>query len=363
MAIFENSIDVSPIINNVREQKSCNFCGNYFDNEKDLNAHTLSVHVMPLDLSPPIRKTLFFCESCDVNFSEAESLKNHMKLHEIFGIKVTTSKPEENEIEQDKNQFKSISPDSKMENFENNLSSNIINNKNEKIVSCDICHKFSGTLATLQMHLKIVHEGQKPKNGFTKNENKKDNFGWDTIQTCDICKKFSGTSSTLEIHMNIVHKGQKIFQSMKNDQSPHFDNNYEFSTEQFIQMAILGNECVFCNMKIPSKKLQEHMESTHKNQTEKPHSEDANQRNNFYTTKKEFLYSIFTAKQVWYLEKIFSVKKNINNSEMEKLSQLGNFPVDKIKQWFEKRSHIENSDTAMDKSTSNLDIGSNHLLI
>ena len=128
---------------------------------------------------------------------------------------------------------------------------------------------------------------------------------------------------------------------------------YEFSTEQFIQMAIHGNECIFCNTKIPSKKLQEHIERIHKNQG-KNHSNDAIQ-NNFYT-KKEFLYSVYTSKQIWYLEKIFSVKKHLNTSEMEKLSQLGNFSLDKIKQWFEKRSQIETSGTTMDKIPSDADI-------
>ena len=57
----------------------------------------------------------FSCESCDVNFSEPESLKKHMALHEVFGIKVgqceiqsvgatTASKPKENENEHLKNQ-------------------------------------------------------------------------------------------------------------------------------------------------------------------------------------------------------------------------------------------------------------------
>ena len=42
---------------------------------------------------------------------------------------------------------------------------------------------------------------------------------------------------------------------------------------------------------------------------------------------------------------------------MERLSQLGNFPVDEIKQWFEKRNQIENSNTtSMDKSPSDSDI-------
>ena len=163
------------------------------------------------------------CESCDVNFSEPESLKKHMALHEVFGIKVgqceiqsvgatTASKPKENENEHLKNQH-NIAPgpaDSKIEN--NFTSENIINNKNDKFVSCEICHMFSGTPSTLQMHQKIVHEGQKlTTTEFKKNEIStttipKENFAWETIQTCDICKRFSGSSSTLEIHMSIVHK-------------------------------------------------------------------------------------------------------------------------------------------------------------
>ena len=534
MAIFKNSINVSPIINNVRQQKSCTFCGNYFDNEKDLSDHTLSVHVMPLDLSPqmhpqvhpqvksqvhtqvnlqrnsqvhpqvqpqvqpqvhpqehpqlhpqrnyhvdtqlnphrnsqmnsqvhpqmhPVQPQVypqsnyqvhtqrnsqiypqvhrqehpqvhpqsnyqvhpqrnsqfhpkinsqvhpqmqpqvqpqvhpqvhlqehrqmqsqvetFSCESCDVNFSEPESLKKHMALHEVFGIKVgqceiqsvgatTASKPKENENLKNQHNIAPGPADSKIEN--NFTSGNIINNKNDKFVSCEICHMFSGTPSTLQMHQKIVHEGQKlTTTDFKKNEIStttipKESFAWETIQTCDICKRFSGSSSTLEIHMSIVHKEnkKKLFQTWKESDQNHFDDkDYEFSTEQFIQMAILGSECVFCNTKIEkpengptSKKLQEHMNNFHRNQ--KPKSEIANNMNNSYTTtRKDLLYSIFTPKQVWYLEKIFSVKKNLNNSEMERLSQLGNFPTDKIKEWFEKRSQIENnSDVTIDKSTT-----------
>ena len=37
------------------------------------------------------------------------------------------------------------------------------------------------------------------------------------------------------------------------------------------------------------------------------------------------------------------MKKHLSISELAKLSALGNFPVERIKQWFENRRHFENS--------------------
>ena len=54
------------------------------------------------------------------------------------------------------------------------------------------------------------------------------------------------------------------------------------------------------------------------------------------------IFHCFSAKQVWYFKEIFSVKKHLNMSERSKLWKLGNFPVDKIKQWFEIRHQFEN---------------------
>ena len=54
-------------------------------------------------------------------------------------------------------------------------------------------------------------------------------------------------------------------------------------------------------------------------------------------------FHCFSAKQVWYFKEIFSVKKHLSISELAKLSALGNFPVERIKQWFENRRHFENS--------------------
>ena len=43
---------------------------------------------------PDEEEQKFTCESCDVSFSESESFENHLKLHQVFGIKVATTTDE-----------------------------------------------------------------------------------------------------------------------------------------------------------------------------------------------------------------------------------------------------------------------------
>ena len=43
---------------------------------------------------PDEEEQKYTCESCDVSFSESESFKNHLKLHQVFGIKVATTTDE-----------------------------------------------------------------------------------------------------------------------------------------------------------------------------------------------------------------------------------------------------------------------------
>ena len=45
----------------------------------------------------------------------------------------------------------------------------------------------------------------------------------------------------------------------------------------------------------------------------------------------------FTTEQVDHLEAIFRIKKYINIFDIEKLSAIGNYPEDKVQDWFTNR--------------------------
>ena len=78
--------EIMDFINEVEKKTMEKF--NSLVNDQDQNTRRSS------RFKPDEEEQKFTCESCDVSFSESESFENHLKLHQVFGIKVATTTDE-----------------------------------------------------------------------------------------------------------------------------------------------------------------------------------------------------------------------------------------------------------------------------
>ena len=82
----KNDPEIMDFINEVEKKTMEKFNG--LVDDQDQNTRRSS------RFKPDEEEQKFTCESCDVSFSESESFENHLKLHQVFGIKVATTTDE-----------------------------------------------------------------------------------------------------------------------------------------------------------------------------------------------------------------------------------------------------------------------------
>ena len=99
---------------------------------------------------PDEEEQKYTCESCDVSFSESESFKNHLKLHQVFGIKVATTT---DEIKEPK--LEDVEPVVSSKKLKKNVKNKA--KKLKKTVDCDACGQRFMHIRTLISHKKLVH--------------------------------------------------------------------------------------------------------------------------------------------------------------------------------------------------------------
>ena len=113
----------------------------------------------------PEKGEIFYCESCDVSFSEPDGLKNHMKLHKEFGIKVaTTTQIKKRKIEDN---TKPAGPIIQNDSVVSKKDNKYVNNKGKKLkktLNCDTCGETFMHIRTLISHKKCVHNEANKEN-------------------------------------------------------------------------------------------------------------------------------------------------------------------------------------------------------
>ena len=255
------------------------------------------------------KRKSFPCQSCDKTYTQSHSLKTHFKkVHEgllnstptDFGIKkrktVVASPPEEfNNWIEDLNQTKNSISGTKSDVFRET--------KND-----DNVHKG---------HFLANFVDDDPKNSFGDNTNEKsttiklekENFDGNKSETfsCQSCDKSYTRVQILRRHIKNVHEGIKEYSCQSCDKSYTQSHN-----------------------------LKNHIKKVHEGLKSTPLLASAEIKKEFRNSNSEKI-AAFTPDEADRLETFFHTKKHINTFEIEDLGKHGNFPEDKVQEWFENR--------------------------
>ena len=239
------------------------------------------------------------CESCDKTYTQSHSLKTHVsKVHvgldssTDFGIKkrkttLVASPPEE---------FNSwIENLNKTKNYDDN----------------NAVHK--GHFLADQYIANVEDDPKNPTFGDNnekstttiKLEKNDDDENRSEIFSCPSCDKSYTRSQILRRHIKNVHEGIKEYSCQSCEKS--YTQSHNLKTH--IQKVHEG-------LKLPRA--------------------SAGIKNEFQITNLEKKFE-FTPDEVDRLETFFRVKKHINTFEIENLAKHGNFPEEKVQEWFENR--------------------------
>ena len=198
------------------------------------------------------------------------------------------------------------------------------------LFECKSCKNIFLDPGSLENHIKIAHGVQK--------ESKK--------YSCNYCDKSYKQNQTLKIHIKKVHPNQKSKQLADIEKFREIDFTEKVETKsqemetptsmviQKGQIDIIEKNDGTLEKNIPSvfKCLKNPFPNLAKKICQKIFNTEQDLKVHMAQDHFEF-----TSDQVEQLEKLFSFKKFINIFEIEKLSKMGNYPEDKVQQWFQNR--------------------------
>ena len=147
---------------------------------------------------------------------------------------------------------------------------------------------------------------------------------------CSGCKKVFTTKFSLKRHFKTFHtvpKCCKYCNARKLHTTPENTKTPQTSAKKYSCQACDKSYTRSCNLKIHIQKVHEGLKL--------PRS-SAGIKNEFQITNSEKKFE-FTPDEVHRLETFFCAKKHINTFEIENLAKHGNFPEEKVQEWFENR--------------------------
>ena len=239
------------------------------------------------------------------------------------------------------------------------------NNRKRKSFPCTLCDKTYTQSHSLKSHVKKVHEGLNSPTDFgikkrktvevaslppppefnnwiedlnqTKNDDNNVHKGHFLANVEDPKNSFEDTiekSTTIKLEENF--ENAKTFSCQSCDKSytqshilrRHIKNVHE---------GIKEYSCKFCDKSYTqSHNLKTHIRKVHEGLESAPASAEF-KISKVDRTNSDSEKFAFTPEEVDRLETSFRAKKHINTFEIEKLGKYGNFPEDKVQEWFENR--------------------------